>query len=174
MAESNEPLPKFARIRVDEAMPRGTVHSIRVRPKRLAPTVEVHAWDLQSQADHVRTAERGVTLFQYEHLAVLESLLGRAVEFSQTRRNVAVRGFNLELARGAVLEVGETALQVTGRCHPCARMEETLGPGGFAAMFGHGGWTARVVQTGTIRVGDAVQLQTEAVGKGNGEPQGDA
>lgn len=158
MDEIDQSLPRFARIRVDQAMPRGRVEIVQVRPKRLAPTVEVDSWDLRSEADHGRSSLRAVTLFQHEHLSVLESLLGHPIEFSQTRRNLCVRGFNLEVARGAVLEVGETLLQLTGRCHPCSRMEDTLGRGGFAAMFGHGGWTASVVQAGIIRRGDVVQL----------------
>ena len=158
MTDGDHALPAFARKRVDEAEPRGRVELLQVRNKRLAPTVSVEEWDLRSTADHAKSAERAVTLFQYEHLAVIESLLGRPVHFSQTRRNIGVRGFNLEVARGTVVEVGETLLQLTGRCHPCARMEETLGRGGFAAMFGHGGWTASIVRAGTIRRGDVVRL----------------
>ncbi len=158
MTEGKDGLPLFARIRIGQATPRGCVEAIRVRPARLAPVVELETWDLRSDADHGRSSRRAVTLFQHEHLSVLESLLRRPVEFSQTRRTLSVRGLNLEVARGAVLKVGATLLQVTGRCHPCARMDETLGRGGFVAMFGHGGWTASVVQTGTIRRGDVVQL----------------
>lgn len=142
-------------------MPSGIVETIRVSPTRRAPTVETEAWDLSSDQDHARSTNRAVTLFQHEHLAVIGAYLGRPVEFSQTRRNLCIRGFNLEVARGRLIEIGDTRLQLTGRCHPCARMDETIGPGGFVAMFGHGGWTASIVRTGTIRCGDVVRLADE-------------
>lgn len=101
---------------------------------------------------------RQVTLIQSEHLGVIAALAGvPSVDPLALRRNVVVAGINLLALKNAHLQVGEAVLQLVGPCQPCSRMEDAIGPGGYAAMRGHGGMTARVVRSGTIREGDAVR-----------------
>lgn len=103
-------------------------------------------------------AKRQVTLIQKEHLAAVASMLGKEhIDPSLTRRNLVVSGINLLALKDRQFSVGEVVLEYTGLCQPCTRMEENLGPGGYNAMRGHGGITARVVQGGVLRVGDKVQ-----------------
>ena len=76
------------------------------------------------------------------------------------RRNIVVSGINLTSLRKQQFQIGEAILEGTGDCAPCSRMEENLGPGGYNAMRGHGGLTARVIQGGAVKKGDRVSLVT--------------
>jgi MOSC domain-containing protein YiiM len=109
--------------------------------------------------------KRHVTLVQAEHLPAIGSLLGRGpVEPHLLRRNLVVAGCNLRAFQGRRFTIGEVVLEGTGECHPCSRMEETLGDGGYQAMRGHGGLNARIVTGGTLRVGDPVDLGRPGAG----------
>lgn len=103
---------------------------------------------------------RQVTLIQAEHLAVI-SRLARVdhVDPGALRRNLVVSGINLLALKNARLKVGAALLEVVGPCQPCSRMEEAIGPGGYAAMRGHGGMTARVLVGGAVSVGDVVRAE---------------
>lgn len=104
-------------------------------------------------------SRRQVTLVQQEHLAVIGALLRRPpVDPALLRRNLVVAGCNLHALDGRRFTIGEVELEGTGPCQPCSRMEEALGPGGYQAMRGHGGITARVVRGGTLHLGDEVDL----------------
>lgn len=117
--------------------------------------IEVHEDGLDG--DHARAGKRAVTLLQAEHLPVIAALCGQdIVDPALLRRNLVISGLNLAGLRGRTVRVGAVLLEVTGICAPCSRMEEALGYGGYAAMRGHGGWCARVLEPGRIRLGDPV------------------
>lgn len=106
------------------------------------------------------SGKRNVTLIQSEHLPVIATLLGRdEVRAEVLRRNVVVAGLNLIALKGLRFGIGdEVILEGTGPCEPCGKMDTALGEGGFHAMRGHGGLTARVVRGGTIAIGDRVRV----------------
>jgi MOSC domain-containing protein YiiM len=81
---------------------------------------------------------------------------------------VVVSGINLLALQRSVFAIGEVEFEGTGGCHPCSKMEAELGPGGFNAMRGHGGITARVLKSGDICLGAEVRL-LEARGLGPAE-----
>jgi MOSC domain-containing protein YiiM len=141
----------------------GTVAWIGLRPARrarLVPVTTAMADPADGLAgDHYGKGggQRQVTLIQGEHLAAIARYLDvDAVAPDLLRRNVVVTGINLLALKERRVSVGTAVLEVTGECHPCSRMEELLGAGGYNAVRGHGGITARVVSGGMISVGNAV------------------
>jgi MOSC domain-containing protein YiiM len=74
------------------------------------------------------------------------------------RSNLVTRGINLLALKDRRFRIGAALLEGSGECAPCSRMEETFGPGGYNAVRGHGGITARVIRGGTVRVGDPIEI----------------
>ncbi len=105
-----------------------------------------------------RSKQRQVTLFQWEYLRVIESLMGMKVTPALLRRNLLVRGVNLMALNKQVFQIGHAIFTTTGLCQPCSRMEAVLGCGGYNAMRSHGGITAQVLQSGKIKTGDALTV----------------
>lgn len=155
-----------------ETFPRaGRLEWIGLRPVKRAPLqamnhVEVIA-DHGLAGDHKGSrpgGKRQVTLIQREHLEAVAKLLGRnAVDPALLRRNLVVSGINLLALHGERFRIGGVLFEGTGLCEPCSRMEEVLGAGGYNAMRGHGGITARVLAGGVIAVGDALAYEAGAL-----------
>lgn len=149
---------------------------IGLRPARRAEinaveTAEVNAYGLDGDRYDTYYGNRTVTLFREEGLRDAWEKLGKSgvPDPSCTRRNLMVSGLGPELKKmkGDLIRIGaDVLLEVTGYCNPCSRMDETFGPGGLKAMAGHGGLTAKVIQTGRIRTGDEVEV-TKAAPEGN-------
>ena len=148
----------------------GRVRWIGVRPQSRSQMIELDAVEARLEAgltgDHARPGVRNarqVTLMQWEHLAVISSLMGRTADqpvlAQDLRRNIVVSGINLFSLKGRRFRIGQAIFETTGWCQPCARLENNLGPGTFQAVRGHGGITARVLQSGIIRLDDTVSVE---------------
>ncbi len=141
----------------------GRVEWIGLRPARELPMREVEAAQVRAGSGLVGdryaggSGKRGITLIQAEHLPAIAALSGKpSVAPAQLRRNLVVSGVPLIALKGRRFRIGEVLCEGTGPCDPCSRMEDALGPGGYNAMRGHGGLTARVLGDGWIRIGDAL------------------
>jgi MOSC domain-containing protein YiiM len=77
--------------------------------------------------------------------------------WTDRRANLLIEGLQLEETTGRLLRVGDLLLEVTGETKPCDRMEEAA-PGlrGALSSDWRGGVTCRVVEGGSISVGDIV------------------
>ena len=151
---------------------KGRVEWIGLRPARRAPMQVVGSAELSVPLGLAgdrysgRSGERHVTLIQRENLDAIAAHLGlERVDAADLRRNIVTSGINLLALKGRRFRLGTALLEWTGDCHPCSRMEETLGVGGYNAVRGHGGITARVVEDGRVSLGDAVEAVEAVAGQ---------
>ena len=141
----------------------GRLEWIGLRPKRkedlaVVDTAEALA-GLGLKGDHRCTKTPGsgrqVTLISAEFIRMIETYTGiNVIDPALLRRNLVVRGINLNALRHQRFTIGSAVFEATALCHPCSRMDLALGKGGAAAMLGYGGLCARVLESGMIRVGD--------------------
>lgn len=143
----------------------GEVTWIGVRPKSRAKIIELNAVDVEENGlagdrsnKPINSGKRQVTLIQAEHIKAVAAFMNVAeVSPALLRRNIVVKGINLNALKGKQIQIGNAILEMTGYCYPCSRMEENLGNGGFNAMRGHGGITCKVIKEGKITIGDKVK-----------------
>lgn len=154
----------FARYLDD--LPAGQLEWIGVRPARKMPMlVETQVDALASlglkgdrRCEATPGSARQVTIISVEYIDMIKRLLQRDdIVPEMLRRNLMVSGINLTALRHQRFQMGEHAIfEATALCHPCRRMELELGKGGVAAMLGHGGLCAKIIQSGMIKIGDPV------------------
>lgn len=82
-----------------------------------------------------------------------------AVDLRQTRRNILLRGVDIDAYVGWIVELdtgdGPIALAVNRAAHPCAWMNTVIGPGAHRALRGKGGVRCTPLSDGVLHVGRA-------------------
>jgi MOSC domain-containing protein YiiM len=138
---------------------KGRVTWIGLRPSRRAGIEVVDKVQADTELGLIgdrycgTSGKRQVTIIQAEHLPAIASNLGlNQVSPETLRRNIVVERINLLALKNKQFSLGDAILEYTGLCHPCSYMEQVLGAGGYNAMRGHGGITARVIKSGSIEV----------------------
>jgi len=151
-------------------LPEGELTWIGLRPERKADMTVVNSaralQDLGLEGDH-RTEKtpgsaRQVTIISEEFIQQTAHYLNldTAIDPKLLRRNLVVKGINLNALRYQKFQIGDAVFEANAQCHPCVRMEHALGKGGLAAMLGHGGLCCKILKTGNLTVGDKVSLFT--------------
>jgi ADP-ribose pyrophosphatase YjhB (NUDIX family) len=108
---------------------------------------------------------RDLTLVEGE---VVDELAGRGLALSpgELRRNVVTRGIRLDGLLGSVFWVGDVLCRGTERCELCRHLDEVTGKPLLRPLVHRGGLRARLLTSGTIRVGDTLERAEELDGVG--------
>ena len=139
------------------------VVAIRIAPGSRIPTRAVDAVDAEAGkglvGDRYHGARRRqVTLQSQEELDQAADELGHAVEAHATRRNITVDVGEIPAKPGTRLRIGDVDFEVVRDAAPCRLLDEWIGPGAMVALRGRAGSALRVLSSGTIRVGDSVEV----------------
>jgi MOSC domain-containing protein YiiM len=100
-----------------------------------------------------------VTFIAAEDLDDIERETGIGVKNGEHRRNVVTRGISLKtLRRDERFRVGEVMFEYRGPRSVCRYIERLTEPGMTQVLKGRGGICARVIESGTVRVGDEIEV----------------
>ena len=139
------------------------VAAIHLAPGRRLPTKPVDAVVAEAGKGLVGdryhgTRHRHVTIQSQEALDRAAEELGHAFDSGATRRNITVDAGDIPVRPGTRMQIGEVDLEVVRVAAPCRLLDDGIGPGAMAALRNRAGSVCRVLTSGTIRVGDTVQI----------------
>ena len=89
-------------------------------------------------------------------LVAAEALEEAGVAALESRRNVVVRGVDVDALRGKRFRIGAVECVGRRRCEPCAHLQRLTRPGVLRALVHRGGLRADIVAGGELHVGDEV------------------
>ncbi|WP_328350211.1 MOSC domain-containing protein [Mycobacterium sp. NBC_00419] len=113
------------------------------------------------------TRRRQVTIQSQEFLDRAAADLGYEFDPGATRRNITVDAGEIPTRPGTRIRIGDVELEVVRVAAPCRLLDDSVGPGAAAALRRRAGSACQVLTSGTIRVGDAVEISaasTESAG----------
>jgi MOSC domain-containing protein YiiM len=105
------------------------------------------------------TKHRHVTVQSRETLDEAAAAYGRPVPSELTRRNLTISHGVVPRDPGTRIRVGEVLLEVVRVAAPCKLLDDTIGAGAQEALRRRAGTVFRVLEGGTVRVGDPVELE---------------
>jgi MOSC domain-containing protein YiiM len=106
-----------------------------------------------------------VTLIEVEAVEAFAQEAGVQFSAADSRRNIVTRGIRLNDLQGQDFCLGEVHMRGLKLCPPCSHLAALTVRAVLPGLKDRGGLRARILNEGTIRVGDRIhQLSPEAAG----------
>jgi MOSC domain-containing protein YiiM len=144
-----------------------TVSSLHVAPGTRLPMRSLPAVSVETARGIVGdryhgSRHRQVSVQSATSLAEAAELFGSDIPAALTRRNVTVSSGEVPREPGALIRVGGVLLEVVRVAAPCKLLDDTIGRGAQEALRRRAGSICRVLEGGTLSVGDPVDLGVPA------------
>jgi MOSC domain-containing protein YiiM len=145
----------------------GRLTGIARRDRKRAPMQTLERAEISTETGVERDSRgkpgpRQVTVISAEAWRDACRELQAEVPWTTRRANLLIDDFDLPRTVGAVLQVGEVRLRITGEVDPCSRMDEQC-PGLKRALQPdwRGGVSCTVLQGGAVALGDEVVTEAD-------------
>lgn len=104
---------------------------------------------------------RHVSVQSRESLDAAAEAFGAEVASHLTRRNITLSHGVVPWTPGTLLRIGDVLLEAVRIAAPCKLLDDTIGAGAQDALRRRAGTVFRVLEGGTITVGDAAQWEPD-------------
>ena len=110
------------------------------------------------EADEERPDGYDLTLIEREAIDAIEREAGIELDLGEHRRNVVTRDTALNHLVGKRFRVGDAVCRGDRLCEPCGYLQRITGEEVLDALAHRGGLRADILESGTIRSGDEIEL----------------
>lgn len=111
---------------------------------------------LAENSEHAVASD--ITFIESEAIEAIARDYDLELDPGEHRRNVTTHGVPLNHLVGRRFTVGEAVCEGMNLCEPCGYMQALTGRDGVAKALKHrGGLDAKIIESGTIRVGDTIE-----------------
>ena len=148
--------PREAGVGVVEAIAIATAAETPMQALDAATAIAGHGLEGDRYARGAGTFSPGRSDGRDLTIVAAEALEQAGVAALESRRNVVVRGVDVDALRGRRFRIGAVECIGRRRCEPCAHLERLTRPGVLRALVHRGGLRADIVTGGELRVGDEV------------------
>lgn len=108
--------------------------------------------------DKADDGKRAVTLIEREGVTAAAREYDIELGEHETRRNVVTEGVPLNHLVGRTFRVGDVTMRGLRLAEPCTYLEGLTRPGVRRSLVHRAGLRAEILESGTLRVGDAVEV----------------
>ena len=112
-------------------------------------------------SDALPDPDHELTLVANEEIARFNATGDLVVNPGDLRRNVVTRGIDLNELVGREFTIGSAKVRGIRLCEPCAYLAGLLGPEILPALVNRAGLRAGIVESGTIRAGDSLDVEPQ-------------
>ncbi|MCT8000707.1 MOSC domain-containing protein [Sphingomonas sanguinis] len=139
------------------AVPKGPMEVIDTAIVTLSGGIE---GDCRGRVKPGGRGRRQVTLMERIDWDAALAAIDRDLPWQERRANLLVEDFDLPQIPGTRLRIGPVLLEITMECDPCHRMD-AIADGLQTALKPdwRGGVCTRVIEGGTIRIGDNIRIE---------------